>query len=310
MLPEGKMTMDDKILLRNRRSALHPVGWGLAAYYLLMSVGVSAYSIAAHMLMPGNTDVGWGYIFAILVGTGLLVEWKKTEFVKKEVFARGRPMAAKEFFALFALFYGAQYLTAQINTFVETLLNMLGLTMIGAVQSAGQQHGLSMVLYASLVAPLSEEFLFRGFILRHLQLFGKKFAIIGSSVLFAVFHGNLAQLPFAFLIGLVLAYVALEHHIIWAVVLHMFNNMVLVDLIPRLTASAPAVGDAFRGGLILACAVASVVILIVKWKQIGPWLQREKMDSLAMQALLTHPGVILLTVLCLINAILLISPVS
>ena len=76
-------------------------------------------------------------------------------------------------------------------------------TMMAALESSsGMQEGLAMFIYASILAPISEEILFRGLIQHSLLPFGKKFAVFGSALLFGIFHGNLAQTPFAFLAGL------------------------------------------------------------------------------------------------------------
>ena len=92
---------------------------------------------------------------------------------------------------------------------------------------------------ASILAPLWEELLFRGYVLRTLRPYGKRFAVMGSGVLFGLFHGNLLQTPYAVLMGLVLGYLTVEYSIHWAVLLHLFNNLVLADLLSRITASLP-----------------------------------------------------------------------
>ncbi len=59
-----------------------------------------------------------------------------------------------------------------------------------------------------IMAPLMEELLFRGAIQGHLMRIWKNplWAIVMSSLLFGVVHGNPAQIPFAFSVGLVLGW--------------------------------------------------------------------------------------------------------
>lgn len=81
------------------------------------------------------------------------------------------------------------------------------------------------VLQVAVAAPLCEEFLFRGIILQNLRRYGDLFAVLVSSALFGLLHGNLAQTPFAFLAGVGLALVMIETGSIWVgVALHCFNN--------------------------------------------------------------------------------------
>ena len=84
------------------------------------------------------------------------------------------------------------------------------------------------ILYAVLIAvlaPLFEEFVFRGIILGKLRRFGNGVAIFGSAVLFGLFHGNFIQIPFAFLCGLALGYVVVRTGSLWAsIAVHFLNN--------------------------------------------------------------------------------------
>lgn len=76
-----------------------------------------------------------------------------------------------------------------------------------------------------VLAPLMEEFLFRGIILRRLLPYGPGFAIFTSSLLFAMLHGNLLQIPFAFCVGLALGYFAYKMDSVWASIpLHALIN--------------------------------------------------------------------------------------
>lgn len=77
----------------------------------------------------------------------------------------------------------------------------------------------------SFLPALSEEFFFRGIIYGSLKKFGKTVAIVVSSVLFSLIHGNLVQIPFAFVVGLILGYITAEADSIWpAVIVHFINN--------------------------------------------------------------------------------------
>ena len=77
----------------------------------------------------------------------------------------------------------------------------------------------------AIVAAIAEEFVFRGAILNLLKPYGKKFAILASSLLFGLFHGNVEQFISAFLMGLYFAYVACKtESIIPSVIMHFLNN--------------------------------------------------------------------------------------
>lgn len=77
----------------------------------------------------------------------------------------------------------------------------------------------------ALLPALLEEMAMRGYILGSLQKHGKAMAVVVSSVLFGLIHGNLLQLPFAFILGLILGWLTVQTGSIWpAVVFHFANN--------------------------------------------------------------------------------------
>ena len=158
--------------------------------------------------------------------------------------------------------------------------------------------GLSLPAYSVLLAPISEEILFRGFVLRSLRPYGKRFAIFGSAFLFAMFHGNLMQAPYAFLAGLVLGYCAAEYSVVWSTALHVFNNLVLADLMARLMGLMPATaGDIFSSLVFIGFAIAAVVILIRKRREIRAYRQGEWMDRRCLKCFFLNSGVLILTVM-------------
>lgn len=86
----------------------------------------------------------------------------------------------------------------------------------------------SVIAVAAFPA-LVEEFLFRGAIMGSLTKFGKPFAIFTSAVIFGLAHGNLVQIPFAFLVGLVLGFAVYESGSLWtSITIHFINNFISV----------------------------------------------------------------------------------
>ena len=95
--------------------------------------------------------------------------------------------------------------------------------------------GSLLSLIAVAVTPaLVEEFAMRGMVMGSLKTFGKGFAIMVSAAIFALMHGNLVQIPFAFTVGLALGFAVVKSGSIWtAVVIHFLNNGLsfLLDLL-------------------------------------------------------------------------------
>lgn len=83
------------------------------------------------------------------------------------------------------------------------------------------------MLTVGIVAPIAEEFLFRGVIYNTLKRkISIKWTIIIQAILFGAFHGNLVQGIYATLLGIVFGYVTYKTKSLWpAIIMHMVNNL-------------------------------------------------------------------------------------
>ena len=320
--------------LKQLRNVYSRQGWILMVYYGILNTAVmlvmfaEAFAQAFGTALSGgevdvdqvveaiSADSGWGYFLAIGVGLLILLLTKKPRYFAQTLWTPGKPMKASSFFALMAIFISAQFGVQLLSNLMELAANMFGYSMMQTMEAtSGATNSFSMFLYVSLGAPISEEILFRGVLLRNMQPYGKKFAIFASSLLFGLYHGNLVQIPFAFVVGLVLAYVTVEYNIGWAIVMHMFNNLILSDTITRLMAPLGMPwADLWFWILIVGCSIATVVILVVNRKRIKLWLRQYRDDPLCARAFWSAPGIITLTVvlsvLTLLSTALLLTPIA
>ncbi|MFY9198760.1 MAG: type II CAAX endopeptidase family protein [Acutalibacteraceae bacterium] len=84
---------------------------------------------------------------------------------------------------------------------------------------------LMYIIRGALVPALVEEFALRGVVMQPLRKYGDKFAILISSLIFAVMHGNMIQAPFAFILGCAMGYLVIITDTLWTgVAIHFFNN--------------------------------------------------------------------------------------
>ena len=103
-----------------------------------------------------------------------------------------------------------------LTMFVFNLVVGLGLyALIGRLKGSEAVNPLTAMVaggnplivlpFLVLGAPLLEEYVFRGVLLKHLGAFGARPYILFSALVFALFHANLAQIPYAFAMGLIFA---------------------------------------------------------------------------------------------------------
>lgn len=308
------------LMKKDLRRRFSVTGWSLLAYYCIMNVCVffaAFFEILTSMFAAlGRNDFqgaseainaalesAWGYFLAAFIGIVILFAWKKKAFWKDEIWAKGKPMTPGSFFGLLCIFLSGQLIYQIVMIVVELLLNGLGLSVMQGMEAVSMDStSFSMFLYGGILAPVTEELLFRGLIQRSLRPFGRRFAIFASAFTFGIFHGNLLQAPYAFLVGLVLGYVASEYSIAWAMLLHMINNLVLGDLIPRLTSSMPMeVTSLIIWTVLLFAAIGAAVTLIVRRKEIRAYSEESPINRIFVGCFFSSPGIIALMVVMGLN---------
>ena len=207
---------------RMNRVCLMLLIW-LAVFSQLSSTGVVLLSFL-HLDIPAWLT-GVGRLAAACGTVGLVLIWKRRPFWQNVMFARsGRPRAGEVLLwilCLLALQGAAGLLQSLLSPAMEFFRTK------SRVVSGTAETTVSLALYTAVAAPVTEELLFRGAVLRSLQPYGKRFAIFCSALLFGLVHQNLTQTPFAFGFGLLAGYVAVEYSILWSMSLHVLNNAVL-----------------------------------------------------------------------------------
>ena len=304
-------------------------GGALLIYKVLMNVAVfavifvvsfaEAFKLAFSGGLEGDLDsimntvtesmmgaMGWGYLLAVGAGWLILRLWKKNAFFKQEIYKPGEPMGVGSFIALVFLVFGCQ-LPAQLLTYgVEWVANLFGGSIVEVLEeNAVDMDNVSMWLYVCLAAPITEELLFRGLVLRSLEPYGKKFAIAVSAVLFGLYHGNPIQTPYALLVGLILGYVAAEYNIVWAMVLHMMNNLLLSDTMTRLLELLPYnAAETISWVVLIFFFLAALIVLLLKWRTVAEKLREETVEKWQKKAFWGAPCVIILCIMCALDIVL------
>ncbi len=212
------------------RQPFSRLGWALFAQMAVMLAaqwGVLLLARAARPGLLGEPVFLWAASVLGAYGLGIpaacLVLWGTAA---PPAPAR-RPLGPVRFAALWAGSVGLAYLANGATLLLTGLLGRLrGAAVVNPVESIGLYPLPLQLLLAGLIAPAAEELLFRRLLLRRLRPYGERFALVASALCFGLFHGNLNQFFYAFLLGLVLAELALSTGCLWqAVLLHALVNL-------------------------------------------------------------------------------------
>lgn len=298
-VPEGSEELlgSSLVVKRECRKSINKVARGVLFYNIIMLVVVVGdMLIRTLQIMITSTSgeqtdkllnelvakmekSGTSSIVAITIGVLFLYFYfRKQEYGKKLFADTGRKMTWKRFLMLIPILMSAQIIFSIIGAGVEAGLNYFGYSILGEMESASSSSTtISMFLYASVLGPITEEIVFRGFVLRGLQKYGKPFAIIASAIIFGAFHGNLIQGIFAAFVGLVLGYVAMEYSIKWSIVLHIVNNFVFGDLLTYLMTGISEVSQNILLNIMDSVFfIGAIVILIYHRNKIKDYIVNNK----------------------------------
>jgi membrane protease YdiL (CAAX protease family) len=158
----------------------------------------------------GNTT---GALTAVVntLSIGAVVVWgyRKSSSALDEVFPV-RPVRAAFVAPMFLMLLGAIALSTAASGLVEAVWPAPE-SFRWAAQKILRQGGWTASFCLLVVAPLTEEPLFRGVILHgFLRNYGRRLAIVASALLFALFHLNPWQFTSAFILGAVLGWFRAE----------------------------------------------------------------------------------------------------
>ena len=264
------------------------LGLGLLLYFIIEFIVVIIFDVVASLtflkdateaqIQSFSDNSATGLIIGVLYGLLFLFLFFNERKTRHQIFLKNKKMTIGWFAVLTCIFLGCQIFCQPVFTLIDKFFNLFGISALSSIEAAtAGSTTVSMFIYCGFVAPIVEELIYRGIVLRHLSKYGKTFAIVASSVLFGVMHGNIPQAIFAIIVGLVLGYVATEYSIIWSIVLHILNNLVLGDLLYyALQNTNETVSNIIFYSIIGICFTVGLVAMIIKRKKIFAYIKENK----------------------------------
>ena len=145
-----------------------------------------------------------------------------------EVALYNKPKEKKLMFPLVLMGLGVCGFSNAVVSGAGAILQNFGFSYnVAQTENPTNIFGIILSFVATAVTPaLVEEFAMRGAVMGTLRKYGESFAIITSALIFGLMHGNLVQIPFAFILGLFFGFAVIKSGTIWtAVIIHFLNNL-------------------------------------------------------------------------------------
>ncbi|MBR5513214.1 MAG: CPBP family intramembrane metalloprotease [Ruminococcus sp.] len=150
------------------------------------------------------------------------------------------------------------------GTFVETILNKFGMSGTVDQEGLGETPIALAVgyIYSCIIAPITEEMLYRGMLLKVFSRASQRFGIFTTAFFFGIAHGNIAQFILAFVLGIFLSQITLKHNsIVPAIVVHIFVNTMstVIGIISDINESAASIAML----VVVLLAFLGIIMLII-----------------------------------------------
>ncbi|MDR0499940.1 MAG: CPBP family intramembrane metalloprotease [Coriobacteriales bacterium] len=167
-----------------------------------------------------------GQIICLAVATSFYFILRGKKLLTSDIRTKRETPKFSFILAMICCMFAVQFVMTVFNILTMPITEAADVSLTEDMNEAMQIFTLNPIgiLYVVLLGPIMEEIIFRGAILRHLERYGANFAIVISSLLFGLYHLIFFQAIFAFLIGLLLAYVAGRFSLKWSLLLHIINN--------------------------------------------------------------------------------------
>lgn len=180
-------------------------------------ISSTTFSMTANLFITLMSVLVFGIVFAILFRK------RESSFIKPK---KGTAVKGLKWFsACFVI----NILLSQLISILTGILGQNGVTVPTSDFSIHQPSALAVIVqfsYVVIIAPIVEEFIYRGAILTALSPYGRGAAVLFSALAFGLMHGNIPQAASAFGTGLVYAIIAAKcGSILPTVIIHCLNNL-------------------------------------------------------------------------------------
>lgn len=250
------------------RKTLSRVGWGMAVFFAAGQLGQMLVAFVLQLLAPDFaatalalfliTDLG---LYGIGLPLAFLVVRRLPRCAPPVRDKGGLALTLRTLVMGYCVMYLTNFLTLALMQLV-TWLKGAGVTNpLQTVATAG--NPVLNVLMLCVVPAVAEELVFRAGLHRLTAGLGAKVYVVVSAVCFALFHGNLYQIFYAFALGVLLACLYLRTgKIVLCMAVHFCIN--LVGTVAAMYLAASTVGATLLGLFVLGCIAAGLVLLALE----------------------------------------------
>ena len=235
-------------------------------------------------------------IFSVIIAFIPILIYRGNKFFQYDLKTENKKFTLKTVIIGFIFVLAVNNALGLFAAGLEGGLNLIGLSANSALEDLEilNQSTIPMIIYTCLIAPIFEELLYRGAVLRSFEKYGRRFAILVSAMLFGLMHGNFYQIFMAAGIGLILGYLATEYSIKLTILLHIINNT-FVELTTQFGANVSEnIGNIMNISILVISFVVLMAAFIRNRNSVKEWLENNKMEKKIMLRFFTSITIIVI----------------
>lgn len=195
---------------------------------LIYGVQILSYAIVANVpaiAADGNLSFLIGMLPMYIIAFPIIfLMFKK---VPVQISGEKKKMRPLHFLAAFLMCYAGTYLCNFLGNIITAVISVIKQSPVENVMLNVTSNINPAVNFFVIVicAPIMEELLFRKSVIDRTAKYGEGVSIVFSGLLFGLFHGNLVQFGYAFLIGVFFGFIYIKtKNIVYSILLHMIIN--------------------------------------------------------------------------------------
>lgn len=269
---------------------------GAILIYVVQYVGIAVGNKVAPLYMADGSFATMSYMIPMFVlGYPLMALLIKRVPVAEKAVEK-KKMTVGQWLVAFLMSYALVYMSNIIGNIVTAIIGVFKQSSVEnpIINVSMGINTMTALVFMVILAPIAEEIIFRKLLIDRVSRYGEGLAIVLSGLMFGLFHANLNQFAFTFVMGCFYGFIyAKTGRVVYCILLHMVNNFFasiismfvlqksgFLELAVTLqTASADevmALITANAAGIllyfvyllvVLAMVIAGVVLLIVKRKK-------------------------------------------
>lgn len=257
------------------KSIFSRIGLCFALFMLIPQVLAGVLSMVVAALWPQVTTQGWymwvlSYVPMYCIAFPIFLQMMKSVPDVSSIPGAAAPqprgtLGVGKLLQIVLISMGIVYsMNMVINGISSGIQQLLGAGLNNPLEAAVMNSD-PFINFAAvcIVAPIMEEIVFRRVLYGKLIAFGEQVYVFFSAFLFSLFHANIYQMGYAFVLGLVFAYItAYTGTIRYSIILHMLINILGSGISPFLLHYGSLQAVSIYGFFLIGLMLAGIIMLI------------------------------------------------